>query len=36
MLWQRSYLVTFFGFVSLVQGWVPLLLELGVCRKSLI
>jgi hypothetical protein len=33
---QRSYFVTCFGFVSLIQGCVLLLLKLGVCCKSLI
>jgi hypothetical protein len=33
---QRSYFVTFFAFVSRIQGCVPLLLKLGVCCKSLI
>ena len=33
---QRSYFVTFFAFVLLIQGCVPLLLKLGVCCKSLI
>jgi len=33
---QRSYFVTFFAFVSLIQGCVLLLLKLGVCCKSLI
>ena len=34
--WQRSYFVTCFAFVSLIQGYVPLLLKLGVCCRSLI
>ena len=33
---QRSYFVTYFAFVSRIQGCVPLLLKLGVCCKSLI
>jgi hypothetical protein len=33
---RRSYFVTRFAFVLLIQGCVRLLLELGVCRKSLI
>ena len=33
---QRSYFVTLFTFVSLIQGCVLLLLKLGVCCKSLI
>ena len=33
---QRSDFVTCFAFVRLVLGFAPLLLKLGVCRKSLI